>query len=400
MRVAIIGGKLQGVEAAYLAKKAGWTTLLIDRKAAPPAAGLCDETVQVDVCEGDTVKALLARMDLVIPALEDGEALDALQQLGKELDCPIAFDFPANTLSRSKNRSHALFQQLGLGIPRPYPHCGFPLLVKPDGASGSHGVAILADEEECVRFFGKRSIAAGWVGQQFVSGPSYSLEVIGRDGNYTTPQITEIHVDEGYDCKAVTAPVQISKTLAEELRRISVRIAEALDLSGIMDVEVIVQEGRLYLLEIDARLPSQTPIAVYWSSGANMLEILAELYRPKIISSPERPEKEAWVRLEHIRVDSGVLTLAGEHLMADAGPLHIRENFYESREAVTDYKPGKKRWCATLIHTGATFVEMEARRMIALAAIKAGCGIERVIDSEPVENAFQGEARHDALEIC
>ena len=399
MRVAIIGGKLQGVEAAYLAKKAGWATLLVDRKAVTPATGLCNETVQADICTEVDINRLFAGVDLVVPALEDREALAALQRLENELDCPIAFDFSANALSRSKSKSHTLFQQLGLDMPQPYPRCGFPLLVKPDTASGSHGVTILADEEECVRFFGKTNIAAGWVGQQFVSGPSYSLEVIGRNGTYTTPQITEIHVDEGYDCKAVTAPVQISKTLAEELRRISVRIAEALDLSGIMDVEVIVQEGRLYLLEIDARLPSQTPIAVYWSSGANMLEILAELYRPKIISLPERPEKEAWVRLEHIRVDSGVLTLAGEHLMADAGPLHIRENFYESREAVTDYKPGKKRWCATLIHTGATFVEMEARRMIALAAIKAGCGIERVVNSEPFTKICREAACHDALEI-
>ena len=49
MRLLIVGGKLQGTEAAYLAAKAGWETVLIDRREAPPAAGLTDAHVIADV---------------------------------------------------------------------------------------------------------------------------------------------------------------------------------------------------------------------------------------------------------------------------------------------------------------------------------------------------------------
>ena len=52
MRVAIVGGKLQGVEAAYLAKKAGWEVVLVDRKSWVPAAGLCDSFYSLDVTKG------------------------------------------------------------------------------------------------------------------------------------------------------------------------------------------------------------------------------------------------------------------------------------------------------------------------------------------------------------
>jgi pyrrolysine biosynthesis protein PylC len=45
----VIGGNLQGVEAAYLAKKAGWQVWVIDRKAVVPAAGLCDQFNQVNI---------------------------------------------------------------------------------------------------------------------------------------------------------------------------------------------------------------------------------------------------------------------------------------------------------------------------------------------------------------
>ena len=49
MRVAIAGGGLQGVELCWLAKKAGWETLLVDRRPAPPALHLADGFVQADV---------------------------------------------------------------------------------------------------------------------------------------------------------------------------------------------------------------------------------------------------------------------------------------------------------------------------------------------------------------
>ncbi len=49
MLVAVVGGNLQGIEAAYLAKKAGWQVLMIDRKAVVPAAGLCDRFNRVNI---------------------------------------------------------------------------------------------------------------------------------------------------------------------------------------------------------------------------------------------------------------------------------------------------------------------------------------------------------------
>ena len=42
MRVTIVGGGLQGVELCWLARKAGWGTLLVDERPAPPALRLAD----------------------------------------------------------------------------------------------------------------------------------------------------------------------------------------------------------------------------------------------------------------------------------------------------------------------------------------------------------------------
>lgn len=40
MLIGIVGGKLQGIEAAYLAAKAGMRSLVIDRREDAPAIGI------------------------------------------------------------------------------------------------------------------------------------------------------------------------------------------------------------------------------------------------------------------------------------------------------------------------------------------------------------------------
>jgi pyrrolysine biosynthesis protein PylC len=49
MRVAVAGGKLQGAEACYLARKAGWNVRLVDCRSDAIARGLCDEFVLSDL---------------------------------------------------------------------------------------------------------------------------------------------------------------------------------------------------------------------------------------------------------------------------------------------------------------------------------------------------------------
>ena len=64
----------------------------------------------------------------------------------------------------------------------------------------------------------------------------------------------------------------------QQFQDLGLRIAAKLTMTGIMDVEVINDQGILKVLEIDARLPSQTPTAVYKSTGTNMLELLYDLF--------------------------------------------------------------------------------------------------------------------------
>ncbi|MCP5105174.1 MAG: hypothetical protein GY950_17425 [bacterium] len=63
-------------------------------------------------------------------------------------------------------------------------------------------------------------------------------------------------------------------------------------------------------------------------------------------------EYQGGVVYEHIKVTSSSMEVCGEHIMADAGPLRLRTDFYGADEAITNYEPGRSDWVATLIITG------------------------------------------------
>lgn len=376
MRIAVVGGKLQGVEACYLARKAGWRVCLVDRRPDVPARGLCDEFRLADVCDHRAASGALAGVDLVLPALEDPAGLEALVGQAGQLSTPLVFDPEAYRISSSKLASDRLFADLGLPVPRPWPRCPFPVIAKPSSGSGSRGVRIIRNEKELTAFFPQPRLMDGWVVQEFLEGPSFSIEVLGNPGNYQAVQVTDLFVDPGYDCMRVEAPSVLPAGQVEEFRQLALRLAEAVQLRGLMDVEVILNQGRLKVLEIDARLPSQTPTVVWWSSGFNMLNALRDVFLRRFTPVGPLPCNRAVV-YEHVRATPSGLETGGEHVMAAAGPLRLIEDFFGVDEALSDYEPGCPDWRATLISAARTRAEARAKSCRALAAIRRSLGAKQ-----------------------
>ena len=320
--IAVIGGKLQGVEAVYLARKAGHPTLVIDKNPQAPAVGLCDRFMAFEFTPATPTPPDCPDIELILPAIEDEEVLSLIDAWARGRDIPIAFDLAAYGISTSKRTSDALFQKMKLPAPTPWPLCAFPVVVKPDQSSGSHGVEIFQTPDALKARFPDPEERQHLVIQTFLQGPSFSIEVMGRNGHYTALQVTDLFMDDIYDCRKVTAPTRLSPDKAKALKEMGITIARGINLTGLMDVEVILHEEELKLLEIDARLPSQTPMAVYGSTGVNMVQALYDLFTrpPSPVVLPQVPETERPALVEHIRVAQGKMTFAGEHIMAMDGP--------------------------------------------------------------------------------
>jgi len=406
MVVAVAGGALQGLEITYLAQKAGFETILLDRRKDAPATGICHRFVAVDLTDHEALNGALGSVDLVLPATENAQALRALAQWCEENEMPLAFDPEAYAISSSKSASDSLFRKLGIPTPAAWPDCTFPVVAKPEGGSGSEGVEVFHDRHALEARFGLTP-PPGRVLQAYLTGPLFSIEVMGRPGSYRKFQITSLEMDREFGCKRVLAPSSLPPHLASSFERMAVTLAEAVCLRGIMDVEAVIHEGHFKVLEIDARFPSQTPIAVYHSTGMNMVECLARLFLPEggregspvnggpaegsVLELPEDGREGDSVNrapaggsvLEHVRVRHGQLTVCGERIMAEAGPLHLESNFFGAQEALTNYAPNRDDWVATLMVQGPNLEDAWNRREGVMREILDRCGLARYRDGSP-----------------
>ncbi len=103
MRLAIIGGALQGTEVCYLAKEAGLHTLVIDRDPHAPALDLADEAVIMDVTKDRSMaRELLETCDAVLPANENQQALDSIMDICEGTSTEVMFDPSAYNITSSK----------------------------------------------------------------------------------------------------------------------------------------------------------------------------------------------------------------------------------------------------------------------------------------------------------
>lgn len=350
MKILIVGGKLQGLEAAYLARKAGWTAILVDKNDQAPAVKLCDKFLCLDATNEDLMIQLFRKVDLVIPAIENRVVLDKLLTYKETTGTPLVYDPKAYAIASSKITSDHIFRTKKIPAPLHYPRCHYPVIVKPSNRSGSEGVVKIDSRkalEERAEYFN-----GSYVIQEYLEGRSYSIEVVGNGRQYNILQVTEIIIDDDYDCKRVVAPAAISEHLENELCSIAEQIAEILQIKGIFDIEVILHQGQFKVLEIDARLPSQTPIAVYHSTGINMLELMAEA----VLQQVKKVEviSQRVCLFQQIAVNAQGCRVLGEKIMGTGGPLELIEGFFGADEALTNYTPDKKDWVATIVVTALT----------------------------------------------
>lgn len=382
MRLHIIGGRLQGVEACTLAMDLPLSVTLVDLDPSVPARGLCDSFVRADITGPGDLDCVLKDAEMVLPALEDHETLRVLDDWCSRRRVPLLFDLPSFLVTSSKSASNDLFTRAAIPIPEPWPGCGFPVVVKPDGESGSRGVRMCETEETLQGVLKEFSPDEPPVVQRYIPGRHLSLEVVGTPGSYRPLQTTELKMDDVHDCRRVIAPAEVCEDVIHDLERYALLAAERLQLRGLMDIEAILEEspggnGGLRVLEIDARLPSQTPLAVRASGGMHMLAALIGSFLPdkkQDLETAGKQSGEGWAVLEHLKVSGGGVTFAGEHIMKDAGSLSVIPGFFGADEGITDYARGKESWVATIIVRGRDRREVLNRRQRVIDAIAREIG--------------------------
>ena len=383
MRLAVVGGALQGMEAVYLASKAGIETTVLDRKGTAPALSICDDPVVLDPTKDpEGARRIFEDCDAVIPACEELDLLHCLDGMLKGMDVPLLFDMHSYEISCSKNRSNEIMASVGVPLPGKWPECGFPVIVKPSSQSGSIGVSVAFNQDDVDRGLETvRGLNDEPVIQEFVHGKSVSIEVIGNGRTARSYVTTEVVLDTNYDCKMVRCnPDIMSKEDDDLFAKIGKDVAENMGLSALMDVEAILTPKGLRVLEIDARIPSQTPAAIQAATGVNLLE---ELMFTALGKETGRVRAEGSSVYRHVVMKDGVLRACGEKEFGHVREPRMVSGLFGADDVITDYEPGKSEWRATLITHRPTEEEVDRRCASSIERILDECSVETFIDGSP-----------------
>ena len=303
--ICLIGGKLQGFEAAYLSKKAGIKVVLIDKDPYALIRNYVDEFHSFDITEEpEKLFEISKSIDALLPVNENLECIEFLASITDRFSCPVLFDFDAYRISRDKKKSKEYFASTGIPTPVNNPSKP-PYFVKPPCESSSIGTRIIYNEKEL------ETLGPDMLIEEYVEGKVVSLEVVGDRKNFAVVKETLVHIDETYDCYMVT-PLPFDPSF----REISYLLAANLSLKGIMDVEAISGPDGLKVIEIDARFPSQTPTVVYHSSGINLIELLFSAFTDGVKEIETLPANNYCI-YEHLMLEeSGLLSPVGEQLLS------------------------------------------------------------------------------------
>ncbi len=383
MRLCVVGGALQGMEAVFLAHEAGYQTVVIDKRPDAPALSLCDEPHVLNPLDDvDTALGIFSGCDAVLPACEELDLLEALDDMLRGSGIPFLFDLGSYDISCSKSRSNDVMESVGVPLPGHWPECGFPVIVKPSSQSGSIGVSVAFSQEDIdkgLEFI--RDLDDTPVIQEFVHGKSVSIEVIGNGESARSYVTTEVVLDSNYDCKMVNCfPDILDEVQQREFEDIGRNTAESIGLSALMDVEAILTPKGLRVLEIDARIPSQTPAAIYIATGINLLE---ELVTTALGRPTDRMSSGGSGIYWHLHFKDGVLRTTGEKEFGKVRTPRMGSGLFGSDRFISDYMPGASEWHGTFMVSGSTPEEAESRRLKVLDAITGECGVTEYIDGTP-----------------
>ena len=357
--ICLVGGKLQGFEAAYLSKKAGMKVVLVDKDPQALIRNYADEFYCFDVIkEPEKLLELSKKVDAVLPVNENLACIEFLNSIKEKFSCPVLFDFEAYRISRDKKRSKDYFKSIGVPTPQDRPSSP-PYFVKPPCESSSLGARIIYDDKEL------ETLETDMLVEEYVEGEVVSLEVVGDGSHFAVVKETLVHIDETYDCHMVT-PLPANPLF----RQISHALAANLPLKGIMDVEAIFSPKGLRVIEIDARFPSQTPTAVYYSSGINLIELLFHAFTDGVEEIKSLPEKKYCI-YEHLLLgENGVLVPVGEQVLSMGGDYG---KFYEESGIEIFLCKGENP-VFTLIFWGKDREETGAKKCKGLSVLKERFG--------------------------
>ena len=222
----------------------------------------------------DHERALTGEPPHVILTFGGQTAIDLAKDLAYA-DVPIAgLTAEAIETTEDRQRFAQLLDELGLegprgrlaedvaGLRQAIEALGLPVIVRPSWVIGGRGIAVLSSEEDIAALL---ATEIGWPLRvdELVEGVELDVDAISDGTDWCVPGILEQLDPPGIhsgDSVAVVPPQTLSRVRQEAAAEAAGRIALALGLRGILNVQMIAADDRVVVIEANPRASRTVPI--------------------------------------------------------------------------------------------------------------------------------------------
>jgi carbamoyl-phosphate synthase large subunit len=351
----------QGIEfdyccchAAFALKEAGYETVMVN----------CNpETVSTDYDTADRLYFEPLTFEDVMAIADQERPSGTIVQFGgqtplnlarelKEAGLTIVGTSPESIeLAEDRKRFGGLLAELGI----PHPEngaamdtneavaiarrIGYPVLVRPSYVLGGRAMVIAYDERTLVDYVARAEALQRafpiLVDRFLESATEVDVDALADGRRVVIAGVME-HIEEAGihsgDSSCVLPSVQIPQQARQALKDFTVRLARALKVIGLMNVQYAIQNGNVYVLEVNPRASRTVPY-VSKATGVPLAKIAARLMVGEKLESFRLPDE---LPLSHFFVKSpvfpfqkfpGVDTILGPEMKSTGEVMGVAESF-------------------------------------------------------------------------
>jgi carbamoyl-phosphate synthase large subunit len=222
-----------------------------------------------------------------VEAIDKLEDREQFYQLLKDLDIPHIEGEAANNVSQLVEAAEKI---------------GYPVLVRPSYVIGGQSMFTFYQKEELEQYVSQLNAHKQmWplLVDRYVPGLECEVDVISDGENIVVPGIFE-HIEKAGvhsgDSVSIFPPVTLSQMIKETLIEYAERIAKALPIIGIMNIQYVIHENEVYVLEVNPRSSRTVPIMskvtripmVEWATNVQLGDSLKDFcYELGLLKEPD-----------------------------------------------------------------------------------------------------------------
>lgn len=190
-------------------------------------------------------------------------------------------------LRQSENRTATAIEQ----VPSLAAEVGYPVLLRPSHVLGGRNMAIVYNEEELAEYVQEHVVVhegAPLLVDHFLENASeYDLDAVSDGKSLYIGGILQ-HIEaagiHSGDSAAVFPPYTTDAHMLDAMRQAALSIARRLKVEGFMNIQFAVQDGRLYVIEVNPRASRTIPF-LSKTSGIDLVDVAVRIWEKEDLTA-------------------------------------------------------------------------------------------------------------------